>query len=205
MDVLNLEQMPRSTRYFWQGRLSRLYTLCVWAGWLKARRDNVIPTLDAIWGTSGFAAFVYQHKRTGELRVCAVSPGPGWDYFGTASPTGRESTENLLAGVNLTGMTVDRVLRLELSQRELYQILRLLPVAGKYQGPAWANPEKSTGVLSDAMSLRDLNRPIMTETDQMILRLASQVMDDKAIKTALKAMAKHRVIPRQSNENVGFQ
>lgn len=195
MDVLNLEQMPRSTAYFWRNRLSGLYTLCVWAGWAKARRDNVIPTLDAIWGTAGFEAFVYQHRRTGELRVATVSPGPGWDYFGTAAPTTREATDNLLSGINLTGLSVNRVLRLELSRQERYQVLRLLPVAGKYQGPAWSQPEKAHGVLTDAMTLRDLNRPVMTETDQMVLRLVSQVMQDKAIRKALRAMSEHRVLP----------
>jgi hypothetical protein len=49
MEVLDLDSMPRSTANYWRAKIDRAYTLCAWAAWQRARIEQVIPTMDAVW------------------------------------------------------------------------------------------------------------------------------------------------------------
>lgn len=180
--------MPRSTAFYWRAKIDRAYTLCAWAAWQRARIEQVIPTMDAVWGTTGFAAHVYRQKRTGEIRVALTSPGFGWEHFGAVEPTTRESTDNVVSGINLTGLAVTRVLSLELSKREISELLSLLPVAGKYQGKFWST-EEAHGVLSDAVTLRDLHRPIVTPAEDLINRKVLHVLQNRTVIRSVRILA----------------
>lgn len=196
MDVLNLDHLPRSTAYFWRTKFDRVYTLCTWGAWVRARSEDVIPTMDAVWGTTGFAAHVYRHRRTGEVRVALTSPGFGWEHYGAVEPTTRESTGNVLSGINLTGMAVNKVLSLDLTRRELGHLLEMIPVAGKYQGKFWAT-EEARAVLSDVRTLRDLNRPIVSSTEELIQRKVLHVLQDKSVQQAVRLLKQKAPIVEQ--------
>jgi hypothetical protein len=207
--LLNLEELPRSTYYYWREKLNHLYTLCVWAGWRKAKQADSIPTFDAIWGTAEFSAFVYRNRRTNEIRVATSSPGEDWLSNGVFVPSTKEVTEKLLSGINMTGWAVEHVLDEHLSKSDRKTILELLPVCGKYQGSYWdeANPNKYVSgdpkkrgeIAGDDQvhSLRDMKPSALSDSETMTLRLASGVLVNNSIRLGVKALEEHAaIIPR---------
>lgn len=202
--ILQLESIPRSTRYYWEKKLDRLYSLCVWAAWKKAKlaKSEEIPTLDAVWGTTGFSAHVFRDTRTNEIIVSRTHPGGRFEHYASVNPTTKEGTQRLLSGINLTGMSIEIVLRAKLGEDDRRQILKLLPVAGKYQGAFWSDPEVH-GVLSDETSLRNLERVHRNETEEIVSRLAAAVLQSSAIRKGVKALdSQAAVIPKEHRDQL---
>jgi hypothetical protein len=208
--LLNLEELPRSTYYYWREKLNHLYTLCVWAGWRKAKQADSIPTFDTIWGTAEFTAYVYRNRRTNEIRVATSSPGEDWLSNGVFVPETKEVTEKLLSGINMTGWAVESVLDEHLPKADRRIILELLPVCGKYQGSYWdernptkyasGDPRKRGEVPDDHQvhSLREMNRPMISDLEIMTIRLASGVLVNSSIRLGVKALEDHAaIIPKK--------
>lgn len=208
--LLNLEELPRSTYYYWREKLNHLYTMCVWAGWRKAKQADSIPTFDAIWGTAEFTAYVYRNRRTNEIRVATSSPGEDWLSNGVFVPQTREITEKLLSGINMTGWAVEHVFDEHLTKADRKVIFDLLPVCGKYQGAYWdeqnphkyadGEPEQRGQIVNDSQihSLRDLKQPKLSDSETMTLRLASGVLLNPSIRAGVKVLEDHAaIIPKK--------
>lgn len=198
--ILTLDELPLSTRYYWQGKIEKLYTLNVWAGWRKARLSGAeTPTIDGIWGTAGFTALIFVNERTSEVVVAKESPGHAWRNYGEFMPTSRESTQKLLAGVNMTGLAVDAVLKEYLSLDMRKKLLHFLPVCGKYQGEFWSDEQAVTGVLSDTHSLRDIQSHQTAPGDIDILRRISAILQSRTIKAAISVLEqKAPIVPKEA-------
>jgi hypothetical protein len=195
--LFEIEGLKRSSKYIYEHRLDHFFSLCVWAGWRQARESKVIPTFEAIWGTSrriqtGLA--IYQHHRTNEIRVATEKPCGDWRFWGhVETPDSREKTEKINAAINLAGLSIDMVLRDSLGRRELREILYFLPMSGKFSGPFWEQIEGADEILSSADSLRDLgykNSGTDAEKANFIIEGAVNMMlENKSIQAGVKALA----------------
>lgn len=204
--LLRLDELPLSTRYYWQGKVEKLFTLNVWAGWKKAKLAQAeVPTFDAIWGTTGFTAFIFVHERTSEVVVAKESPGHSWSNYGEFKPTTRDTSTKLLAGVNMTGLAVDGVLKEYLSLDMRRKLLSLLPVSGKYQGEFWSDEAAVTGVLTDTHSLRDLHASSVTPQEVDVLRRVSAILQSRSIKAAISVLEQRApIVPKEARPQLEF-
>ncbi|MBS1702893.1 MAG: hypothetical protein JST12_14610 [Armatimonadetes bacterium] len=197
--LLDLDQLPRSTMYFYKSRIDYLMMVCVWAAWKWARLSKTdCPTMDAVWGTVDFSAFVFEDTRTGEVRVSQERPvGPNWQNYGEVGGLARETTNSLLSGVNLTGLSVERVLRGKLGEDARKEILQLLPVSGKFQPEFWSR-SVSGSVTSDAVSLRKIDQAHPCAEEDLVIRRLAIVVANRSIQSAVKALAENAaVIPNE--------
>lgn len=210
--LFDLDQLPRSSRYFYKSRLDQLFAVCVWAGWAQAKLNKAdCPTMDGIWGTVDFSAFVYEDTTTGEVRVCQEAPeGMSWKRWGEVAGLSRSTTQNLVSGVALTGLSVNSVFENCLSKNVRREILRLLPVTGVYEAPIWNDFDpledpgysrlrgRSHAVQSDASSIRDLKKRFEDPSISRIYERLSVVVDSRAVQAGVRVLTLSRPMAPQS-------
>lgn len=194
-----MDEMARSTRHEWRHRFTRLYTICVWAAWRKARKvGSEIPTFDAIWGTTDFSVTIYENYRTKEIIVATEAPRDGkWKKL-TSTVSNRSTTLNLNSGVETTGLAVESLFRHELSNRELKTLLALFPPVGKYQGSYWpdeqgeceseVNDNDATVVRGEGRSLRNLNQVTRSNAEDDIVERFMKMLGSKTVRHAVKIL-----------------
>lgn len=204
--ILELDYLPDSTYYYWIGRISKLYQLCIWAAWWKASREGVSVTLEAIFGECGFAGYIFKDTRTDEMCVAFELPGDHYEFYGqmynAKKPTSEiRSGSRLFDGVTLTGEAVDKVLKDHLGDATLRELLRYLPFFGKFKGEALPFNEQAVGQdrkdqMSKVMgesgrSLRDSYKPrhkfLVVDDDVHRAELA-KVLNHKAVRAAILAL-----------------
>lgn len=167
--------------------------------------NTTTPTLDAIWGTQGFEAFIYHNRRTNEMRVATSSPGADWVYMGHTSHS-NDTSQKMLNGIHLTYLAVESLFRMELSRKHTEQILHLLPVVGKFQGNYWESSE-STSRKAEELTFRDLNHFKVAEALEgiNIEERVSQAMKHRSIQEAMYVLKHHApVIPEKFRPQLEF-
>lgn len=195
-----LEALPVATRYYWQAKLNRVYTLCVWAGCRKCKVEDrtITPTLDAIWGTQGFSCNVYLNSRTNEMRVAIESPGADWDCYGHMDSS-NDTSSRLLNGINLTFLAVETLFQQELSRKHIESLCYLLPVVGKFQGEFWEGSENKA-VASEVLTLRDINHAKAVEVAAIvnIEERINNVMSRRCVQDAIVCLENNApIVPRK--------
>lgn len=211
--ILDYDKLPDSTRRFYQRRIGRLYQLCIWAAWHKAKREGVAINMESIFGETGFAGYVYRDRRTDEMIVAFESPTEHYEYYGEFYAGGRSSRsltsgERLLSGVAMTGMAVEKVLKARLGDEELRMLLRYLPFFGKFKGEALPYDSRSCAsdrraqkdALASGSSLRDSSKPrfnFLIDDEGAMLTEIQRAMDHRVVKAAIRALEQRAPMARE--------
>lgn len=212
--ILELETLSDSSYYYWLKKIGKLYQLCIWAAWHKARKHGVGITYDAIFGDRGFVGYVYRDTRTDEMIVGFDHPGDGYESYGEFFNSRKSSFEidrgdKLYTGIELSAIAVNDVLFRRLGRDTREEILNLLPFTGKFKGDALPFDEKSSieklrsardKISSSEESLRDCMKPrhkIVKDDYDYLLMEMDRVFHSKAIKAAISALEeKAPLLPR---------
>ncbi|HLP00276.1 MAG TPA: hypothetical protein VK171_16885 [Fimbriimonas sp.] len=211
--ILDYDILPDSTRRFYQRRIGRLYQLCIWAAWHKAKREGVAINLEAIFGETGFAGYVFRDRRTDEMIVAFESPTEHYEYYGEFYAGGRSSRnlasgDRLLNGVAMTGMAVEKVLKARLGDEELRTLLRYLPFFGKFKGDALPFDARSPAPARQAQkaslaagtSLRDSAKPrfnFLIDDEGTLLAEIQRAMNHRVVKAAIRALEQRAPMARE--------
>lgn len=187
--AFKIEELKRSAKSYWLKRLHYVEMLNVWAACHKAQAEGIIPTRDALWGTTGYTAMIFRHARTGEMIVATERPRGNWENFGSMNPKVNEGSSRVDTGIYLVGISVELVLRRKLGTDDISALLELLPMTGKYQGAEWLDETKHQ-LLREEDSLRNLflktKRDTFEERDSNYMTEA--VLTNKAVLKAVRVL-----------------